>query len=230
MGKASELLSATAVKEIKKESDTIKLWEGYKEQALFWRAISLMQFPVTIIVSILAMWIWSTRSITLHVPARPLPGTYAINEIPPVVFAETAQDFLNLIATYQPTTAARQFKEAAKYTFEPFTSVFVKDYLHTQLGIIADTDKTQIFFPDPTKTMLRRSRENVEVIFAGSRRTSFAGSPLPTTTTIYRITLKTIPRNTLNKYGIVVVGASYHDTQYIDVEMRKFRKEGFKNI
>src|SRR5690606_41834731 len=58
------------------EADTIRLWENYREQALMWRALALLQIPATFIALVFALWIWNTRSITLEVPAKPLPGRY----------------------------------------------------------------------------------------------------------------------------------------------------------
>ena len=80
------------------QSDTIRLWENYKDQSLMWRSLSLIQLPTTMMAIVFAMMMWSTREITLTVPAKPMPGTYAAQDIPDNEFINVAIDYINLIA------------------------------------------------------------------------------------------------------------------------------------
>lgn len=200
----SKLLRESSVVDTRRESDTIRLWEGYREQALLWRAISLFQLPVTFIALVFALILWNTRSITLNVPAKPLPGQYAAHEIPDTEFMNVATDFINLVATYQPATALRQFQEAEKMLIDPILSIFKKDMFGIELATIENTDRTQIYFADPTATHLERGQNEVIVSVTGERLKIISGRELPTSKMNFTIVMTTIPKNKLNPYGIVI--------------------------
>src|SRR6185436_12529117 len=95
-------------------NDTLRLWEGHREQATLWRAIALLQIPATVCALVFSMMIWGTRQITLNVPSKPLPGIYVAQDIPDSEFINVAQGYINLIGTYQPAIVRRQFEEARK--------------------------------------------------------------------------------------------------------------------
>ena len=205
---ASRLMNDASVMESRKDNDTIRLWEGYREQALLWRALSLFQIPVTLLALIFALVMWNAREITLNVPAKPLPGIYAAHEIPDTEFINSATDFINLVATYQPAVAKRQFVEAQKMLVEPMLSKFNSDMFGIELSTIENTDRTQIFFVDPTKTALERVNNDVIVTMSGERLKIISGRELPTSPTKFTVVLTTIPKNTLNPYGIVIKSVS----------------------
>jgi hypothetical protein len=202
---AEQLVEDTRFREARRDNDTVRLWENYREQALLWRALALMQIPATVIALGFAIFVWSNRTTILNVPAKPLPGYYAADEIPDAEFIGLSTEFINLIATYQPTTAKTQFKEATKYLFEPMLAQFEKDMLGKEVAAIENTRRTQIFFVDPTKTQITRNEDGTVVVtLAGLRQKLVAGEILPEVMTQFLITLNTIPRNTLNPYGIVI--------------------------
>lgn len=200
-----QLIEDSRFRESRRDNDTVRLWENYREQALLWRALALMQIPATIIALVFATVIWFSRTTILNVPAKPLPGYYSADEIPDAEFIGTSTEFINLIATYQPLTARKQFKEASKYLFEPMLAQFEADMLGREITAIENTRRTQMFFMDPTKTEIIRDQDgNVVVTLAGLRQKLVAGEILPDVMTQFRVSMNTIPRNTLNPYGIVI--------------------------
>lgn len=202
----NQIIQDTGVKEARRDNDTVRLWENFREQALLWRAIALMQIPATLIALFFALVIWFNRTTILNVPAKPLPGYYAADEIPDAEFISVATEFINLIATYQPMTARRQFREAARILTEPMLSQFDQEMLGREVTAIESTRRTQVYFVDPTKTEIIRGEGDdlVTVTMVGERQKLVAGEVLPNVTTQFRVTMTTIPKNTLNQYGIVV--------------------------
>jgi hypothetical protein len=191
------------------KSDTIRLWENYKDQSLMWRSLSLIQFPTTLVAIGFAVLMWSTREITLTVPSKPMPGIYAAQDIPDNEFVNVALDYVNLIATYQPKTARRQFEAASAMLKEPLLTKFREEMINSELGAIENSSRTQVFFTDPLKTTVARRGNDVTVSLIGERWKVIAGAELPTVTSRFRVTLTTIPRNTINPYGIVITSVTF---------------------
>jgi hypothetical protein len=191
------------------KSDTIRLWENYKDQSLMWRSLSLIQFPTTLIAIGFAILMWSTREITLTVPSKPMPGIYAAQDIPDNEFVNVALDYVNLIATYQPKTARRQFEAASAMLKEPLLTKFREEMINSELGAIENSSRTQVFFTDPLKTTVARRGNDVTVSLIGERWKVIAGAELPTVTSRFRVTMTTIPRNTINPYGIVITSVTF---------------------
>jgi hypothetical protein len=191
------------------KSDTIRLWENYKDQSLMWRSLSLIQFPTTLIAIGFAILMWSTREITLTVPSKPMPGIYAAQDIPDNEFVNVALDYVNLIATYQPKTARRQFEAASGMLKEPLLTKFREEMINSELGAIENSSRTQVFFTDPLKTTVSRRGNDVTVSLIGERWKVIAGAELPTVTSRFRVTMTTIPRNTINPYGIVITSVTF---------------------
>lgn len=202
---AKEIIKGSSILESKRDSDTIRLWESHRDQATLWRAISLIQMPATCLAVLLAFFLWTTRSITLNVPARPLPGIYAAQDIPDTEFIDTSTEFLNLIASYQHNVAERQYKKAAEMLKEPMLTTFSSEIMPAELQTIRNTNRTQLFFVDPAKTKVDRSQVGkVLVDMTGDRLKIVGGKELPTEKTRFVITLEIVPRNSLNPYGIVI--------------------------
>lgn len=227
---AKQVLADSSLREARRETDTVKLWESYREQALLWRALALLQIPITALALIVALVMYSNRETILNVPAKPLPGFYSANEIPDAEFLSVATEFVNLIATYQPTVARRQFEEAARLLSGDMLQKFETQALEQELAAIENTRRTQIFFADPTKTRLFRSEQpgadnTVEVLFAGDRSKYIGEGKLPVKYTLYRVTMTTVPRNTLNPYGIVVTNVVQKGAKSGDLEIGEQEKE-----
>ncbi len=207
--KVAKLLNDSNIFDTKKESDTIRLWENHRDQALLWRAMALLQIPATVICAALAVFLWQTRSITLEVPERPLPGQYLAQQIPDTEFMTYAGEFINLIASYQPAVARRQFSRAREMTFEPLLSRFTEKMMNIELKTIETTNRTQLYFMDPDRTKMVREGNEVIVTFYGERLKIISGQEQKPETTKFIVNLKTIPRNPLNPYGIVVTNVDY---------------------
>ena len=204
-----EVVGDTRLNATRSESDTIRLWENYKDQALLWRSLSLIQFPMTFAALIFALVMWSTRVINLTVPSKPEPGIHVAQDIPDTEFVNAANTYVNLVATYQPLTARNQFTVAASMLKEPVYTKFKEEMMGAELGAIESTARTQVFFTDPLRTKVTRNGSEVVVSLVGERWKVIAGSPLPTVTSRFTITMSTIPRNPLNPYGIVITGVSF---------------------
>ena len=209
--KIQGLLKDSIVGDARGETDTIKLWESYKDMAILWRALALLQIPATAMALIFAFTMWNSRSITLKVPAKPLPGIYAAQEIPDSEFVDAATEFVNLIGSYQPIVARRQFAKAQEVTVEPFLTKFKEQLMDFELSAIEKTNRTQLYFIDPSKTVINRRERSVEVVFEGDRMKIVAGQELPLVHTRFTVTLTTVPRHSLNPYGIVVSGFAPED-------------------
>jgi len=116
---------------------------------------------------------------------------------------------VNLVATYQPGTARNQFTVASSMLKEPVYTKFKEEMMGAELGAIESTGRTQVFFTDPLRTKVVRNGNEVTVALVGERWKVIAGSPLPTVTSRFTITMATIPRNPMNPYGIVITGVSF---------------------
>ncbi|MBX7139427.1 MAG: hypothetical protein K1X83_15775 [Oligoflexia bacterium] len=211
---AQKLVRDSQLADARQDGDTIRLWESHRDQATMWRSIALLQIPATAVALIFALVMWNTRSITLNVPAKPLPGIYAAQDIPDTEFLDSATDFLNLIASYQYNIARRQFEEAAKMLQEPLLSKFKENMLDIELRTIESTKRTQVFFVDPTTISIERpSSAEVTVSLMGDRQKIIAGKEVPLVKSRYTVTLTTIPRNKLNPYGITITDFGFENVE-----------------
>ena len=196
----------SVVRDAHGDADTIRLWENYKEQALLWRSLCLLQIPTTLTALIVALVLWHNRSITLNVPRQPLPGSYSAQEIPNEKFIESATELVNLIATYTPANARPQFKKAKEFLVDPLLTQFEDEMMGAEIKMIESTGRIQMFLvdPDPAKLLIVRNGNEVKVQMDGARLKFIGGKELPAVATRYLITMTTIPRNVLNPYGIVI--------------------------
>lgn len=187
-------------------SDTIRLWEGYKEQAFFWRALALIQVPSTALAIAIAMVMYFLADTIIEVPEHPQPGFYSVKQLPDSQFINVAREVVNLISTYQPAVARRQFKTARKYLWEPALSQFETVMLQSELNAIEGTKRSQMFFINPRLIQVVRSPEDdtVAVRIPGIRQKLIGDKPLEPDELVYYIKMTTIPRNVHNEYGIVV--------------------------
>jgi hypothetical protein len=202
---AKKIIDDSKFREAKTDNDTVRLWENYREQALLWRALALLQMPGTFIALFFALVMWWNRETILNVPAKPLPGYYSASEIPDAEFISAATEWVNLVATYQPIVAQKQFEEAAKVLVEPMLTRFKTEMMDQELEAIRNTMRTQAYYIDPTQTTLGRDEEsNVIVTLIGTRLKIVAAQELPETIVQFRITMTTQPRNKVNEFGIVI--------------------------
>ncbi len=215
-----EAVKDASVIESRKESDTIRLWENYKDQALLWRSLALLQIPTTLVAVVFSMVLWHTRHISLNVPRQPLPGVYSANEIPNEKFIESATDIVNLIATYTSGNARTQFRKAKEMLLEPLLSRFEIEMLGSEIKQIESTSRSQVFFADPSKIFIERapSGREVSVQIYGERLKLVGGKEIPPFPTSFTITMTTVPRNVLNPYGIVATNIAIENINPKDMK------------
>jgi hypothetical protein len=202
-----KVLGESRLGEAKSGNDTVRLCENYRERALLWRALALLQIPAILIALVFALVMWINRETILNVPPKPLPGYYPPSAIPDAEFLSVATEWVNLVATYQPKVARKQFEEAAKVLDEHMLSRFQTEMIGRELESIENTMRTQVYYVNPTATNLVRDQDNnVIVTVVGERSKIAAGQELPQTITQFRLTMTTKPRtNTIwNDYGIVI--------------------------
>jgi hypothetical protein len=208
MNKISGIMRDSAIRHSPSENDTIRLWESHKEQALIWRALCLLQVPVTFVAIIAALVMFFNRRPIINVPERPLPGLYSADEIPAVEFENYASEYLNLVATYQPTVARRQFQAAKDMLWGEIIQTYETEMMETELKMIENTKRTQIFFKDPTATKVVRDGRNVVVTLVGDRQKIQAGKEINALRSEYTVVMTTVPKNKFNPYGIVIINVS----------------------
>jgi hypothetical protein len=214
-----ETVSMAGVVEARRESDTIKLWESYRDQAHLWRALALLQIPTTLFALIFSIILWNNRQITLNVPREPLPGIYAAKDIPDAKFIEAATEYVNLIATYTPANARSQYMKARELLSEKLLMTFDGEMIGEELKAIENTGRTQIFFSEPAHSQIARANStNVLVALDGQRVKIVSGSEMPPILTRYVVQMTTVPRNALNPYGIVITNVQ---TGSPDAEKKK---------
>ncbi|MBL7663145.1 hypothetical protein JNK13_10385 [bacterium] len=197
-------------------ADTIRLWESYRDQAYMWRALAMIQIPTTFVAIAAALIMYFFADTVIEVPERPQPGNYSVKQLPDSEFTSVATEVVNLIGSYQPATARRQFSTARKYLWEPALTLFEEKMMKDELRTVEETGRSQIFYVDPNQTKITRfpEQDKVEVRVQGNRLKLIGDKPLPADYLAYYITMTTIPRNEHNEYGIVV----------IDVKLRKLEQ------
>lgn len=188
-------------------SDTIRLWEGYREQAYLWRALALLQMPSTALSILAALIMYFYADTIIEVPERPAPGYYSVKQLPDSHFINASTSVINLIATYQPAIARRQFKTARKYLWEPALTEFEETMMGPEIRAIEETKRSQMFFINPRLIKVERFPEldMVVVRVPGVRQKLIGNKALPADQMVYYVKMTTVPRNIHNEYGIVVV-------------------------
>ncbi len=185
-------------------SDTLKLWDRYKEKAFLWRAFALLQMPITTVLILASMIFFVTADTVLNIPLDPEPGSYSVKKLPDSLFVSHATNVVNLISTYQPFTARKQYTTAVRYLWEPALSSFQKTHIDTDIEAVEETSRSQLFFIDPKRVRVERIKNYVVVKLPGTRQKFIHNKPLPPEQVAYFIKMTTIPRNVHNEYGIVV--------------------------
>jgi hypothetical protein len=219
-------------------TDTIRLWEGFREQAYLWRALALLQMPSTALSIAAALVMYFFADTIIEVPERPQPGFYSVKQLPDSQFINAATTVVNLIATYQPAVAQRQFKTARKYLWEPALTEFEETMMGSELRAIEETKRSQMFFINPRLIKVERFPEldMVVVRIPGVRQKLIGNKPLPADQMVYYVKMTTIPRNVHNEYGIVVIDMRLRRaderqvTKEDKMETRSDRKQELKRM
>ena len=187
-------------------SDTIKLWESYRDQAYLWRALSLLQMPATFLAIFLSIVLYFTRDEIIEVPAMPQPGFYSVKKLPDSHFISFGEDIINLIATYQPASAKRQFQSAREFLWEPALSNFDNDFMPNEVRTILETSRSQLFLVHRDLRNVERNKDQDHVIvrLVGEQVKYIGQNLLSPEYVVFYLKMTTIPRNKHNNYGIVI--------------------------
>ena len=210
-------------------ADTIRLWEGYRDQAFLWRALALLQMPATALAISAALIMYFFADTVIEVPQRPQPGHYSVKQLPDSEFISVATEVVNLIASYQPAVARQQFSTARKYLWEPALSVFEQEMMTNELRTIEETVRSQLFFINKSQIKVERFAEldKVVVRLPGTRQKLIGNKPLPQDEIVYYVKMTTIPRNVHNEFGIVIIDIKLRkvDFQTIRAEDQEVERE-----
>ena len=187
-------------------ADTIRLWEGYRDQAYLWRALCLLQMPAMALSLAAALLMYLFADTIIDVPERPLPGYYPAHNLPDSHFIDAAMTVVNLVATYQPAIARRQFKTAKKYLWEPALTAFEETMMTSEIQAIEETKRSQIFFVNQRLIKVERFPEFEQVVvrLPGIRQKLIGNKPLPADEMVYYVKMTTVPRTVSNEYGVVI--------------------------
>ena len=123
-----------------------RICDDYRAQSRFWRALTFVQLPTTIVAVVAAVLMQFTGDTFIRVPDKPLPAQFPVEKLPDRQFLKKAEDILALIATYRFETAREQFEDARKLLWEPALSKFQQEVLNDELKKIEQTGRTQMFF------------------------------------------------------------------------------------
>lgn len=205
--------------------DTIRLWEGYRDQAYFWRALALVEIPATCLSLLFALVVYATRYTVVEVPAKTEPGRYTPRELPDNEFKNVGGHFVNLISSYTPATAPRQFAYARTFLWEPALTQFQAVMIGQELKAIDQTARSQLFFIDDTQTRVQRSPDDtITVRVSGTKKRLIADKPLKAEEQTYYLKMTTIPKNIQNPYGIVIVDVRIREISSRELETEDERE------
>ena len=202
-------------------ADTFRLWESYKEQALLWRIIALVQIPITLVAVIFGLITYITADIVIEPPETPQPGMYSIKNLPDSEFLKVATEVVNLMATYQSNTAERQFRKAREYLWEPALSEFERVFVKEHVRAVNEQSRSQAFLINNDLVNVRRypSLDMVIVRIPGTRLSLIGKKPLDDEIAFY-LKMTTIPRSAYNPSGIII----------FDVRIKKQTSEDLRKL
>lgn len=187
-------------------SDTIRLWESYKEQAYLWRAMALLQLPATLLALVAVVFLYISRNTIIEVPEKPLPGYYSVRQLPDAEFINVSSEIVNSIASYTSATAEDQFRQARKFLWEPALSQFEEEMIKGELKFINNAKRSQLFVVNRAMIVVTRfpDADYVAVRVPGIRYRAIGQKQFEPEEVIYYVRMTTIPRNVHNQYGIVI--------------------------
>ena len=180
-------------------------WKNAERQAYFWRGFTLLQIVSTALAIVVGLGFYFAADTVVQVPTPRDVGFTEVSELPDTEFIDHAVSLVNLIATYQPAVARRQFKTARDYLWEPALTKFEEEMIGSELQSIEQTRRSQRFDINPRGISVRRTKENqVQVFIPGIREKFVSNRPLPYDRLMFVVTMTTLPKKVENKYGIVV--------------------------
>lgn len=228
-----------------------KVVSAYREQSYLWRALALLQIPTTLIAIIVALVVYVNSDTIVEVSPRPAPGYYLTKEIPDEEFIKISIEFVNLISSYQPAIAERQFNYALNLLMEPVYSAFRKQFLiggdgkQAEIEQIRQIQRSQMFFINRDLITVRRFEDRndprnstVEVRVPGELVKFFNGVKQDRVGDdrylAYFIRLRTFPKTNFNQNGIYLidfelitkVGDGINQALFNDLQNSDSKEEG----
>ncbi|MCC6934036.1 MAG: hypothetical protein IT292_12430 [Deltaproteobacteria bacterium] len=192
----------------------------YREQSYMWRALALIQFPTTAIAIIIAIVMYVSADVIVDVKPRPAPGYFLVEEIPEQEFIKYSIEFVNLISSFQPSVAERQFRHALNFLQGEFYGQFNIKYLQglpseqSRLSEIMQLQRAQMFYinRDLVVAQIENDPEDprqdrVIVRVPGELYTFLNGVYQQNRIDygVYYVTLQTIPNTAFNQNGITII-------------------------
>lgn len=177
--------------------------------ATFWRLSSVGQSFVTLGALLFASYLIITSQIWIDVEGERIPGRYQINELSDKEYMAFAEQFTNLIATYQFSNAQDQLTAAIGYLEPKQRDAFRRELLEKMLFAIQDTNRSQIF--TIWDQQVTRQEQEVIITLSGTAQKQIANK-LISYDLGYQVVVSVFPGETDNPYGLIVT--DFAELQY----------------
>lgn len=190
--------------------DIHSLIQNSQKEGHFWRFLALVQIPVVAISMLAFITLYFKSDPVLNTPEDLPPGSYQASQLPDKEFINIAQDFVNLIGTFQPHTAREQFESAKMLITEDLDPRFDNLLVDMELATAEESFVSQILILDPALTTVeRRGSDTVEVCLSGFRQRIVQGTVLPQQDLLACLIMATGDPIPESKYGILITDFSF---------------------
>lgn len=195
------------MEEFQKEKDLNKVTAAYKMQSYFWRWVSLFQIPFLFFLLLFFLNLYISRDTIINVPDRPFEGYKEVSQLSDSEFINFAQDFFNLVGTFQPTIAEKQFETASTFLVGQKREEFKRDFLQTKLVEVRETSRTEELILEKENIALTRGPSGsnyVDIVASGYRRILIKQEELRPENAQIFIRIETSKDIENNQYGLYI--------------------------
>ncbi len=177
--------------------------DGFRRTGHFWRLISLAQIPISFVLIFYFISRYLSADTIVDVPDVKTIEETKTTGIPDKEYVNVAQDVVNLIGTFQPTTARDQFETAREFMLESALPAFDETQTNQELNTAEQSDTSQMLYIDHT-TLTRMSGGAAKVCLGGLRQRLVEKTVLPQQEVTYCLVLQ--PREPFehNAFGLMV--------------------------
>ena len=161
-----------------KEEELLRMVDRYKVQGHFWRFLSLLQFPIILFLTLYFITRYLGADTLVKVSEPPIPGEVPQDKIPDKEYINTATNIINLIGSYQPTTARDQFETASDFFLDSALASFEETQMNSELITAEESDISQRLDVYSSR-IVREAKGNAQVCLSGVRQKIVDRSPLP---------------------------------------------------
>ena len=161
-----------------KEEELLRMVDRYKVQGHFWRFLSLLQFPIILLLTLYFISRYLGADTLVKVAEPPIPGEVANDKIPDKEYVNTAQNITNLIGTYQPTTARDQFETARDFFLDSAVGSFDESQMDSELITAEESDISQRLDVYSSR-IVKGAKGDAQVCLSGVRQKIVDRNPLP---------------------------------------------------